>query len=106
MSDSTKTTETNITETNITETSDSTKTRTSRNPFRRVHQFAVENNLYAPILMIGAAGISLATAVLSAKDTQAWLSGLDRLETLDENGTMLLVSNELSDEITDEATEE
>ena len=101
MSDSTKTTETNITE-----TSDSTKTRKSRNPFRSVHQFAVENNLYGPIIMIGAAGISLATVVLSAKDTQAWLSGLDRLETLDENGTMLLVSNELSDEITDEATEE
>ena len=91
------------TETNITETSDSTQTR---NPFRRVHQFAVENKLYGPIIMIGAAGISLATVVLSAKDTQAWLSGLDRLETLDENGTMLLVSNELSDEITDEATEE
>ena len=106
MSDSTKTTETNITETNITETSDSTKARKSRNPFRRAHQFAVENDLYAPILMIGAAGISLVTVVLSAKDTQAWLSGLDRLETLDENGTMLLVSNELSDEITDEATEE
>ena len=101
MSDSTKTTETNITE-----TSDSTKTRKIRNPFRRVHQFAVENDLYGPIIMIGAAGISLATVVLSAKDTQAWLSGLDRLETLDENGTMLLVSNELSDEITDEATEE
>ena len=93
MSDSTKTTETNITE-----TSDSTKTRKSRNPFRRVHQFAVENDLYGPIIMIGAAGISLATVIISSRDTQQWLGGLDRLASLEQDGTMLLVADSLSED--------
>lgn len=79
----------------------------TRNPLKKFHRFAKENDLYAPILMIGAAGISLATVILSERNTKQWLGGLDRLETLEENGTMLLVSDALSDDTeSDEVTEE
>ena len=88
------------------ETSAEVETKTTKNPLKKFHNFAKDHDLYAPILMIGAAGISLATVLISAQDTKQWLSGLDRLESLEENGTMLLVSNELSDELSDEVTEE
>lgn len=89
----------------LNETSTEVETKTTKNPFKRLHKFAKENDLYGPIIMIGAAGISLATVVLSAKDTQNWLFGLDRIEALEENYTMLLESDDLSD-APDELTEE
>ena len=69
-----------------------------RNPLKKFHRFAVENDLYAPILMIGAAGISMATVIISSKDTQRWLGGLDRLDSLENDGTMLLVADSLSED--------
>ena len=73
------------------------KASKTRNPLKKFHRFAVENDLYAPLVMIGAAGISLATVIISSKDTQRWLGGLDRLDSL-ENGTMLLIDNSLSED--------
>ena len=70
----------------------------TRNPLKKFHRFASENNLYAPILMIGAAGISLATVIISSRDTQQWLGGLDRLASLEQDGTMLLVADSLSED--------